>query len=99
MSNEVDDGQIKKIVAYWPIILTALAVTVSAASANTRLDNVNERVQYIWDNGSPSVAVRLARIEEKQDHIDLQLDRIENKLDNRYIVSPETRKKLKDLQE
>lgn len=99
MSNEVTEGHIKKIVAYWPIILTALAVTVSAASANTRLDNLNDRVDYIWNNGTPSVAVKLARIEEKQNHIDLQLDRIENKLDNRYIVSPETRKKLKDLQE
>lgn len=97
MSDSVNEGQFKKIVAYWPIILTALAVTVSAASANTRLDNLQERVQYIWDNGSPSVAIRLARIEEKQNHMNAQLDRIEEKMDERYTVSQESKRKLRKL--
>lgn len=92
-----DTTTLKKVVAVWPIVLTAAALTISAASASTRLDELKSRVDYIWDNGSPTVSVRLARMEEKQNQMNEKLDRIEQKLDNDYVVSPEAKKKLRKL--
>lgn len=103
-SNNNSYGGVKKVLAYWPIILTALAITVTAAEANTRLDFLTDRVEYIWENGPPSQSVRLARIEEKQIRIEEKqkemnetLIRIEDKIDEKYSVSSESRKKLKRL--
>lgn len=95
---------LKSIMSYWPIILTAGAVVVSAASATTRLDNLSQRVEYIWTNGPPEMSVRLARIEEKQNRIEEKqiemsktLERMETKIDEGYAVSPDARKRLRRL--
>lgn len=94
----------RRVLAFWPIILTAGAVVVSAANAETRLDHLTERVDYIWNSGPPPIAVRLARIEEKQTQIEEKqkemnetLIRIEEKIDDKYSVSPESQRKLRKL--
>lgn len=95
---------VRSIMSYWPILLTAGAVVVSAASATTRLDNLSDRVEYIWSNGTPAESVRLARIEEKQNRIEEKqiemtktLERMETKIDEGYTISPETRRRLRRL--
>ncbi len=87
----------KKISTYWPIIVTILAITVTAAQANTRLDNLNDRVQYIYTNGSPTTQERLVRIETQQIELSRTLDRVEDKLDKDLTVSDGSRKRLKNL--
>lgn len=71
----------RDIPRYWPIIVTALGLTVSAASANTRLADLTDKVDYIWDNGSPPIATRLARIDEREEQMAKTLDRVDHKLD------------------
>lgn len=93
-----------KFMSFWPLIVTALAIAVTAGTANAKLESLSDRVDYIWNNGPPPLSIRLARIEEKQIRIDekqeelkITLDRIETKLDDRLTVSQETKNKLRKL--
>lgn len=106
MSYQSEDDRLsfRKVIAYWPIILTAGAVVVSAAQANTRLDGLSDKVEYIYQKGAPPTAERLARIEERQIAIEKEqkemnetLVRIEGKIDDKYSVSPEAQRKLRKL--
>lgn len=74
----------KTLPRFWPIVLTAVGLTVSAASANTRLVELSDRVDYVYANGAPVVSVRLARIETQQAQMAKQLDRMEDKEDKLY---------------
>lgn len=86
-----------RITTWWPIVVTALAITVSAAQANTRLDSLADRITVIEEKGPSTVNERLARIETQQINIDKQLDRIEDKIDAELTVSPSTKKRLNRL--
>lgn len=94
----------RRLMTYWPLIVTVLAIAGTAGAANARLDNLSDRVEYIWNNGPPPLAIRLTRIEEKQTHIEEKqkemnetLIRIEEKIDDKYSVSPEAKRKLRKL--
>lgn len=89
---------------YWPIVVTVLALTVTAADANTRLITLKDRVDYIYTNGPPSQADRLARIETRQEEaakslerMQQQLDQIQARQEEIYSVSPHARSQLKRL--
>jgi hypothetical protein len=70
------------IQTWWPVILPLLAVLGSTVRADTRLEGQTERVNYLYNNGSPAVTQRLARMEGTQEAMKAQLDRIERKLDS-----------------
>ncbi len=100
-----ENNRLLKIQTYWPIIVTALAITVTAASANTRLDNVSSRVDYLYNNGSPVEIQQLTRVVQQQNDMLKTLDRVETKVDTleseshtKYVMSPRTRRALKKLQ-
>lgn len=71
----------KMVPLFWPVLVTVASVGLAAASAETRLEDLTAKVNYIWDNGAPPVAVRLARIDERQEQMVKTLDRVDHKLD------------------
>lgn len=71
----------KDIPLFWPVVATGLGVVVTAASANTRLSDLTDRVDYIWNTGTPATAPLLARIDERQVQMNKTLERIDHKLD------------------
>lgn len=73
-------GRSKAFLSWWPVILTVAAVGASAVRADTNIADQRERIDYLYENGSPSVSARLARIEAGQEAVTRQLDRIEDKL-------------------
>lgn len=87
----------KWIAGWWPVVVTALAITVTAAQANQRLDNVNERVTVIEERGTVPGNERLARLEAQQIELQRTLNRVEKKLDDELVISPASRKRLNQL--
>ena len=87
----------KWIAGWWPVIVTALAITVTAAQANQRLDNVNDRVGVIELRGTVVGNERMARLEAQQAEIQRTLNRVEQKLDSELTISPEARRRLQRL--
>jgi valyl-tRNA synthetase len=96
MSTE-ERGSFHRFTSWWPLVVTALAITVSAAQANTRLDVLNDRVVTIEQTGTVAGNERLARLESQQQELQRSLNRIEQKLDNELTISPESRKRLNRL--
>lgn len=81
----------KRVAHLWPILVTVMGLTVTAASANTRLEDLTDKVAYLYQEGSPAVAVHVAHIDEKQDMMAKQLDRMEDKLDDLDAKKDRTR--------
>jgi hypothetical protein len=66
---------------WWPLAVPLLAVAGSTVRADALIQYQGERVNYLYENGSPKAGERLAAIEATQGRIISQLDRIERKID------------------
>jgi hypothetical protein len=67
----------KSLPLFWPVVITALGIVATGVSADTKLNETAERVDYIWTNGAPPVATRLARIDERQASMSKTLDLVQ----------------------
>lgn len=79
-NNDVPRG-FKFLQILWPIGLAVSTVAVAGVRADAQLDAVDKKVEYLYGNGSPPIAARLARIEERQLVLIESVNRINDKLD------------------
>lgn len=78
--NELGKG-FKLLQVFWPVALAFATVAVAGVRADAQLVEVGKKVDYLYGNGAPSVAARLARMEERQLVLIETINRMDSKLD------------------
>lgn len=69
------------VATWWPLALPLLAVGASTVRADAMIASQADRVEYLYQKGSPVVSERLARIEERQIAAQETLARIERRIE------------------
>jgi len=78
--NDVGKG-FKLLQIFWPIVFALLSIGAVGVRANAKIEEVGQKVDYLYTNGPPSQAARLARIEERQLVLIESVGRMNDKLD------------------
>ena len=79
-NNDVPRG-FKFLQILWPIGLAISTVAVAGVRADAQLGELDKKVDYLYGNGAPPIAARLARIEERQLVLIETTNKINDKLD------------------
>lgn len=78
--NDTSRG-VKLLAAFWPIILAGTAVLVAGVRADARIENTEEKVEYLYTKGPPPVVTELGIANTRLDNIEKTLTKIEKKLE------------------
>ena len=78
--NDIPRGM-KVFQVFWPAGLAAMTLLLAGARADARIDAVEQKATYLYANGAPPIAARLARIEERQLVLIESVNKLNDKLD------------------